>query len=404
MRRFLVFAVLLLLVIAAGVFFLRDRLFAAKAPSFIAAAVTRGDVEQTVLATGMFKPAQLVAVGAQVSGRITALNVKLGDTVKKGALVAEIDSITQRNDLRTTQASLANIRAQRDESEADLENAQITLARQQAIFDKQAGPKSDFDTAVATLKKTVAEIAALDAQITSAEVAVETAEANLAYTHITAPMDGTVLAIVNQQGQTVNAAQSAPTIVILGQLQTMTVLAEISEVDVVKVKVGQAVDFTILGDPENVHKSVLKSIEPAPESITSDSSVDSSSTTSSSSSTSSTSTSAIYYNGIFDVPNADGRFRTYMSAEVHIVLGSAQHVLTIPSAALGAQGTDGQYAVQVVAADNSTSQQKVTIGLNNNVSAEVRSGLAEGDRVVIGEKSATQSTIRPGGGGPPMGL
>jgi macrolide-specific efflux system membrane fusion protein len=403
MRR-LLFVLMPLVAIGVGMFLLRDTLFAADVPAFIAAGVSRGDVEETVLATGIFKPAEMVAVGAQVSGRITALNVKLGDMVKKGALVAEIDSITQRNDLRTAQAALANIKAQRDEAAADLENAQITLVRQQAIFDKQAGPKSDFDTAVATVKKTIAEIASLDAQITSAEVAVETAEANLAYTHITAPMDGTVLAIVNQQGQTVNAAQSAPTIVILGQLQTMTVRAEISEADVVKVKVGQAVDFTILGTPNDVHHTVLQSIEPAPESITSDSSISSSSTTSSASSTSTTSTSAIYYNGIFDVPNPDGRFRTYMSTEVHIVLGSAKNVLTIPSAALGSQDQDGHYSVRTVAADNSTSVRKVAVGLNNSVTAEVLSGLSEGERVVIGEQSTTQATSRPGGGPPPMGL
>ncbi len=398
MRRVFLFALLPLLLVAAVVFALRGRLFAPDSPSFIAATVTRGDLEETVLATGTFKPAQMVAVGAQVSGRITALNVKLGDTIKKGDLVAEIDSVTQRNELRTAEASLANVKAQRDETSADLENAQITLARQQAMFAKQAGPKSDFDTAVATVKKTGAQIAALDAQITSAQVAVETAEANLAYTHITAPMDGTVLAIVNQQGQTVNAAQSAPTIVILGQLQTMTVRAEISEADVVRVKVGQAIDFTILGDPDTVHRTVLQSIEPAPESITSDSSI-SSSTTSSTSSISSTSTSAIYYNGIFNVPNPDGRFRTYMSAVVHVVLGSAQGVLTIPSAALGQRGPGGQYDVRVAAADNSTSIRKVTVGINNNVSAEVRSGLSEGERVVIGEKSA--ATAASGMGGPP---
>ena len=402
--RLLSWLCLTVLVVGCGLFFFRGSLFAADAPSFIAAAVTRGDVEETVLATGTFKPAQMVAVGAQVSGRITSLDVKLGDKVEKGELVAEIDSITQRNDLRTAQAALANVKAQRDEAQADLENAQVTLVRQQSIFDKQAGPKSDLDSALATVKKTVAEIASLDAQITSAEVGVETAEANLAYTHITAPMDGTVLAIVNQAGQTVNAAQSAPTIVILGQLQTMTVRAEISEADIVKVKVGQAVNFTILGDPDDVHRTMLQSIEPAPESITSDSSISSSSTTSSSSSTSTTSTSAIYYNGIFDVPNPDGRFRTYMSAEVHIVLGSASDVLTIPSAALGARGADGQYVVRLVAADNSLSERKVTVGLDNNVTAEIRSGLAEGDRVVVGERSATPSTNRPGGGPPPMGL
>ena len=405
MRRIVLFIVLLLLAGVTGAVFLRGKLFAADTSNFIAAPVSRGSIEQTVLATGTFKPVEMVAVGAQVSGRITALKVKLGDRVTKGSLVAEIDSITQRNDLRTAQAALANVRAQRDESFADLENAEITLTRQTDIFAKQAGSKADYDSAVASVKKIQAQIAALDAQITSAQVAVETAEANLGYTHITAPIDGTVLAVVNQEGQTVNAAQSAPTIVILGQIDTMTVRAEISEADVVKVKAGQDVYFTILGDPGSQQHATLLSIEPAPESITSDSSLTgSSSTTSSSSSSSSTTTSAIYYNGIFNVANADGRFKTYMSAEVHIVLGSVKDVLTVPSAALGAQAGDGAYSVRVVAADNSTVVRKVDVGLNNNVSAEIRSGLSEGDRVVIGEKSAAATATVMHGGPPPMGL
>jgi macrolide-specific efflux system membrane fusion protein len=402
--RVILLGVLLLLVMGTGAVFLRDRLFAADASGFIAAAVARGNVEETVLASGTFKPAKLVAVGAQVSGRITELKVNLGDRVQKGTLVAEIDSITQRNDLRTTQASLANINAQRDESVAELENAQLTLERQQVIVDKQAGSKADLDSAKATLKKTNAQIAAIDAQIIAAEVAVETAEANLAYTHITAPMDGTVLAVVNQEGQTVNAAQSAPTIVILGQLDTMTVRAEISEADVVKVKPGQKVYFTILGDLGNEHSATLQSIEPAPESITSDSSVTSTTNSSSSSSSTSSSSTAIYYIGIFDVPNADGRFRTYMSAEVHIVLGSAQDVLTIPSAALSDDRAGGGYTVHVIASNGFISARKVEIGLNNNVNAEVSSGLSEGERVVIGDASAAKVATTSGGGPPPMGF
>lgn len=401
----LVFVALLLLA-AAGLLLLWSGYFDRQTSSAITAPVTRGNIEEVVLATGTFKPAKLVAVGAQVSGRIIALHVKLGDAVKKDTLIAEIDSTTQSNDLRTAQASLANVRAQRQESEADLANAELTLIRQQTIFRNQAGSKADLDSAEASEKKITAQIAALDAQITSAQVAVETAQANLSYTHITAPMDGTVLAIVNQQGQTVNAAQSAPTIVILGQLDTMIVRTEISEADIVRVKVGQPVYFTILGDPGTRHDAVLQSIEPAPESITSDSSVTSTSTTSSSSTstTSSSSSSAIYYNGVFAVPNGDNHFRTYMSAEVHIVLGQAKDVLTIPSSALGARLTDGSYNVLVVGEDGKQILRKVTVGLNNNVTAEIQSGLSAGESIVIGEATAATTKSNSFGGPPPMGL
>lgn len=406
LRRPAVALTALALVAAAGAFLFREQFFPAQSSSAITAPVIRGDVEEAVLASGTFKPVKLVAVGAQVSGRITSLNVKLGDKVSKDTLIAEIDSTTQSNDLKTAQASLANVRAQRQESEADLENAQLTLTRQQTIFRSQAGSKADLDTAESNVKKITAQIAALDAQIISAEVSVATAEANLSYTRITAPMDGTVLAIVNQQGQNVNAAQSAPTIVILGNLDTMVVRTEISEADVVKVKEGQPVYFTILGEPAKRYDAVLQSIEPAPESITSDSSVSSTSSTTStsSSSTSSSSSSAIYYNGVFAVPNQDNHFRTYMSAEVHIVLGAAKNALTIPSSALGARRADGSYEVQIVGDDGKSVSRQVVTGLNNNVTVEIKSGLSEGERVVIGEANATTTKTSMGGGPPPMGF
>src|SRR3546814_20214862 len=93
---------------------------------------------------------------------------------------------------------------------------------------------------------------------------------NLCYAQITAPSDGTVLAIVTQEGQTVNASQSAPTIIVLGQIDVMTVRAEISEADIVHVRPGQAVTFTILADPDPRYEATLGSLEPAPESITGD--------------------------------------------------------------------------------------------------------------------------------------
>lgn len=399
------YPIILLCLLAAGAaFFLKDDLSAAQSANYLTAAVEKGDIEETVLASGTLKPSRLVAVGSQVSGRITALKVKLGDTVREGDLIAEIDSTTQDNALRKSKAALANVQAQRSEKVAELENARLTLSRQQTIFSKHVGSEADLQSAEADVKMVAAQIEALDAQIAEAEVAVETAKADVGYTRITAPMNGTVLAIVNQEGRTVNAIQSAPTIVILGDLTTMTVRAEISEADITRVKEGQPVRFSLIGDRTTAYDAVLASIEPAPESITSDSSVQTSTATSQTSASSSS--SAIYYIGVFDVPNDDGRFRTYMSVEVSVVLGAAKGALTIPSSALGTAEGPGRYRVRVMAADGTLVERSVEIGLNNKITAEVRSGLEEGERVVISSAGTSASTAKSGrsGGPPPMGL
>ncbi|MBS7543569.1 efflux RND transporter periplasmic adaptor subunit [Ancylobacter oerskovii] len=401
--RFIGTAALLLLLAGAGTYAWQQR-SAAAVPTLITAPVTRGDIEETVLATGTLKPVKLVAVGAQASGRITTVKVKLGDVVRAGDLLAEIDSVTQQNDLRTAEAALANVTAQRAEKQATLRLNETTLARQKRMVDQNAVSRADFDTAEADVDITRAQIDALSAQIVEAQVAVDTARANLGYTRITAPTDGTVLSIVSQQGQTVNAVQSAPTIVILGNLDTMTVRTEISEADIVRVKQGQPLYFTVLGEPERRYDAMLGFIEPAPESIRSDSSFSSSSSTTSSSSSSSSSSEAIYYNGVFDVPNPDGRLRTYMTAEVHIVLGSAKGVLTIPASALGERDGEGRYQVRIAGPNDSVSTRTVEIGLNNKITAQVLSGLEEGERVVIDQangQTAASSSRRPG---PPMGL
>ncbi len=383
LRRLVFLAVVLLAAGGLAVAY-KDRLFAAQGTSYLTAKVGRGDIEDSVLATGILKPVRLVAVGAQVSGRLTSLKVEVGDRVESGALLAEIDSLPQQNALRTAEATLQRTKAERDEKVASLAYAKAAVSRQEKAMKQKAASRDDYEAALATMRETEAQIAALEADILAGEVAVETAQIDLDYTKITAPIDGTVLSVVTQEGQTVNASQSAPTIVILGELGVMRVRAEISEADVVRVKPGQRAYFTIIGDPDRRYETELASIEPAPESIVDDSSI-----SSSSSSSGSTSTEAIYYNGVFDVPNPDGDLRTYMTAEVHIVLGEAQDVLTLPVGALGSRNQDGSYSVQVIGATGAVEPRRVEIGLNDKILAEVRSGLEEGDRVVIGQGSSS---------------
>ena len=353
-----------------------------KKPDMVTAAVTRGDIEQTVLATGVLEPSKLINVGAQASGQVKKLYVGLGDTVKAGDPIAEIDSRTQANTVSNAQASLANARAQRSAASASLTEAQINFQRQQRLYAEGAAAKADFDSAQASLANARASLASSDAQIKQASLQLNTAETNLGYTKIVAPMDGTIVAIVTEEGQTVNANQSAPTIVMLAQLQQMTVSAEISEADVEKVTTGQTVYFTTLGNSDERHYAKLRAIAPAPTSIE----------TQNSSSASASSTSAVYYNGLFDVDNADGKLRTGMTAQVYIVQASAKDTLIVPASALERRGRNR--IVKVVASDGKIEERPVKIGIATSVEAQVLSGLKEGEKVVVAEASQQQQGQR----------
>ena len=364
--------------------FVHSAFFPTTAPTYMTSKVKKGDIEVSVLANGTIKPHRLVAVGARATGRIVSMKVKPGSIVKQGDLLAEIDPTTQTNDLKSKEAALANYRGKLAEQEAQLVLAKQNMNRQQNMISSHAVSKADFDDADAQVKIRAAQIDQLKAQIVQAEVDVETAKVNLGYTRVTAPSDGTVLATVVQEGQNVNAVQSAPTIVILGDLSVMTVRAEISEADVINVKPGQDLYFNVLGNRTRRYESRLEKIEPAPESIRNDISFNSSSTASSSSSTS----QAIYYNGTFNVPNDDGVLRTYMTAEVHIILGRAQKVLLIPSDALNdVLGT--RAVVNVLDKNGKLEARDIETGLNNKVMVEVVSGLEEGETVVTGVSNGT---------------
>jgi len=374
------------------------------APTLATSPVTRGDLEQTVEATGVIDAYKLVSVGAQASGQIKSLKVQLGDTVRQGDLIAEIDATTQRNAVLNAQASLDQVTAQRAVQQATLRQAELEFARQQEMLAAEATSRAEFDSAEAALKTARAQVKAYDAQIQGRQTELGTANANLAYTRITAPMDGTVVAVVAEEGRTVNANQTAPTIVMLARLDLVTVNAEVSEADVVKIKAGMPVYFTTLGDPDRKYHATLRQINPAPSSIASDSS-------SSSSSPSSSSSTAVYYNALFDVENPDGTLRIDMTAQVSVLLKQAKGVLVIPSVALGPKSRDGQYVVRVADADGMPQPRKVRIGINTGSSVEVLSGLKEGEKVVVGEGSATPAASGSGNrggaqmrmGGPGMG-
>jgi macrolide-specific efflux system membrane fusion protein len=350
-------------------------------------AVTKGNVEETVLASGELEANKLVSVGAEVTGRIQKLHVALGDSVKTGDLIAEIDSEPQENAVKSAQAALTNAQAQLTIQRANAEKAAAALTRAEQLQKQKLISDADYRTAQAEAQTAQAQITAAQAQLDKAQIDVDAAKLNLSRTRITSPMDGTIVAVLVEEGQTVSAQQSAPTLVKIADLDQMLVKAEISEADVPRVAPGQQVYFTILGEPDNKIDATLLSIEPAPESIAD-----------TQTSTSSSSSSAVYYNGLFQVANPGHKLRIAMTAEVTIVLNSAVGVLTVPSSALGRKTPDGSYIVAVYHPDSGAVEpQKVKIGLNNNIVAEVVAGLNEGDLVVA--TGAARGTGNGGGNG-----
>ena len=380
----------------------------------------------------------MVSVGAQVSGQVKKMYVQLGDQVKQGQLIAQIDSIRQENELKTAEANIKNQQAQLAVQQANLAKVEAEYKRQQAMFSQDATSRAELEAALANYKTAQAQIASINAQIEQSRLSLATTKENLGYTRIVAPMDGTIVAIVTEEGQTVNANQSAPTIVKLAKLDTMTIKAQISEADVMKVEQGQTVYFTTLGNSDKKHYAKLRQVEPAPNSINTE-------TTSGSSFSSS---SAVYYNALFDVPNEDGKLRIDMTAQVYIVLNEAKNVLTIPAAAIQsqranrkdssanankssdqakksgaettehpkrldlteddkaliAQGKASILMVRVLQADGTAQPQPVLIGLNNRVSAQVLKGLKQGDQVVIADASDSSNDKAKRSSQRPMGM
>ncbi|WP_416384730.1 efflux RND transporter periplasmic adaptor subunit [Serratia marcescens] len=337
------------------------------------ARVERGDIEKSVLATGILKPLRQVNVGAQVNGQLKKLYVKQGDRVIQGQLLAEIDPTLQLNELRKSQAELRSAQAQKLASQVQLKQYQLELKRQRALARDRAGVASDLEKAQAQHDAQLAQLKVNESQIVQAEVAQETARANLAFTRITAPIDGEVLGIVTQEGQTIVSSQSAPTILVMADVDTMMVHTRISENDILQVKTGQPLWFYVAADPRRRYEGAMGAIQQAPvEALETDPL----------GRNSSQQTAAVYYNGVFAVANGERRLRTSMTAQVFIMTERAQGVVRVPMAALGAALDEGSYQVKVLEGGQ-TVVRRVRIGTRDRRYAEVLEGLNAGEQVLL---------------------
>jgi macrolide-specific efflux system membrane fusion protein len=409
-KRMAAFVVIPLLAVAAAAGWYKLHPKTNPAARFVTATVAQGDIEDSVTALGNLQPKNYVDVGAQVSGQLQKIDVLVGQKVKAGDLLAEIDPTLAEAKLTADQAALANLQAQLVDKRAQLDLAQQQLGRQQNMMKDNATSEDALQIAATTVRSNKAQIAALEAQANEAQSTLAADKANLGYTKIYAPMAGTVVSLTAQQGQTLNASQTAPIILRIADLATMTVWTQVSEADVPRLRIGMDAYFTTLGDQNQRWSGRLLQIQPTPDVVN----------------------NVVLYPALFDVANPDGKLMTQMSAQVFFVVAAVKNAVTVPVAALHqpgerkakteadpdmadpAAGTTGDdagkvaspgdaenakpYFVRVLDGTGHAVRRQVWIGISNRVSAEVLEGLDPGDVVVVGRHTTDEAADAGSGG------
>ena len=337
--------------------------------SYLAETVERGSIENAITAVGTLSALRSINVGAQVSGQLKSVKVEIGDQVKEGQLIAEIDPSPFEKKVEIASAQLDNLKAQLLSKEAQLTLKKLNAARQKSLLATRGVSQATVDQADADLAVANADVKALGAQIRQQEAQLASDRVDLGYTKIYSPMEGTVVDQAAKEGETLNAVQSAPTIVTVADLKVMTVEAQVSEADISRLKPGMSVYFTLLGQPEKRFTGTLRQIKPTP----------------------ATENNVVLYYALFDVPNPTGELMINMSAQVYFVLDEAKDVLLVPTSALNYKREGPgkpKISVRIVDRSGTVTDRTVEVGVRNRVQAEIKSGLEDGDKVIVTSASS----------------
>jgi len=312
MKRFLLVLMVVLAVTASVAAYYRAN-SGTDAPQFTTATVTRGDVVQTVEATGTLEAVTTVQVGSQVSGTIASLHADFNSQVKKGQVVARLEPSVLQAQVEQARASLDRLQADVDRARVTVDDAQQKQKRAHELFAQGLIAAADNDTADVTARQAQASLVAAQAQVTQARASLNQAEVNLSHTVITAPVDGTVISRSVDVGQTVAASMSAPTLFeIARDLREMQVNASIDEADIGQIASGQSVTFRVDAYPNDTFTGRVSQVRLNPV----------------------VTQNVVSYVTVIDVPNPELKLKPGMTATVTIEVARADDVVRVPVSAL----------------------------------------------------------------------
>jgi HlyD family secretion protein len=336
-KRLIVLTLAAVLLGGGGLFYYRSQ-NAAKVPTPVTAAVTRGNVVAKVDATGTLAPVTTVQVGSQVSGTVKALAVDYNAEVRKGQVIARLDPSLFQTQVDQARATLIKSQSDVDRAKVEVDDSSSKMRRAQELYDQKLISRNDLETAQTTAMQAQAALKSAEAQVTQARASLNQAQVNLQHTIITSPIDGTVISRNVDVGQTVAASMSAPTLYVIAQdLTHMQVSASIDESDIGRIQNGQLVTFRVDAYPQQTFRGTVKQVR-----------LDAK-----------TDQNVVSYTTMIDVPNEDLRLKPGMTANVTVQIAASENVLRVPNSALRFAPTPelfaalGQEPPQQLAADGS---------------------------------------------------
>jgi HlyD family secretion protein len=375
---------------------------AAAAPEFTTVAVSRGDVVQSVKATGTLEAVTTVQVGSQVSGTIASLHADYNTQVRKGQVVARLEPSVLQSQVDQARATLLRLQADAERSRVALEDARVQQRRAETLSGQQLLPTSELESARVATLQAEATYKSAQAQIAQSRASLNQAEVNLSHTTITAPIDGIVISRSVDVGQTVAASMQAPVLFTIAQdLRQMQVNASVDEADIGKIAPAQDVTFQVDAYPGKTFAGTVRQVRLAPV----------------------VEQNVVSYVTVIDVPNPERQLKPGMTANVSIVIARTDDALKVPNAALRyrpaaapgqssprqsatgessrgetapggrARGERGTRRVWVLDGNAQPQPVNVQVGVNDGTTTAVTGGdLEAGDRVVTGAAPAAGAT------------
>ena len=379
-KKIILIAVSIAVVAGAG-FWLFGSSKAQHKVTYETAVVTRGEISESITATGTIEPVTEVEVGTQVSGIIDKIYADYNSVVTKGQLIAEMDRVT-------LQSEVASQRAAYNGAKAEYEYQQKNYERNRGLHEKQLISDTDYEQSVYNYEKA-------KSNYESSQASLAKAERNLSYATITSPIDGVVINRAVEEGQTVASGFETPTLfTIAADLTQMQVVADVDEADIGGVEEGQRVSFTVDAYPKDTFEGTVTQIRLGEDSSTS--------------SGSSTSSTVVTYEVVISAPNPDLKLKPRLTANVTIYTLDRKDVLSVPARALRFTPERPLIGENDIVKDcesphklwtregNTFTAHPVTVGISNGINTEIISGISEGATIV------TEATIgkMPGGGAP----
>lgn len=350
--------------------------------NFTTEAVAPANIENSVTATGSIEAVKTVTVGTQVSGIIDKLYVDYNSVVKKGQVIAELDKQNLQSQLNSSKAALSQAQANLTSAMSDLAYQKANYQRYRTLYNKGLIAANDYEQARLSWQTAAATVAERRDAVASAREEVNRAQTNLSYAVITSPIDGVVISKSVEEGQTVAASYSTPTLFTIAKdLKDMRVIADVDEADIGGVKVGQRVTFTVDAYPDDTFEGAVTQVRQE----------------------ATTTNNVVTYEVVISAPNQDLKLKPGLTANVTIYTQETKGVLSVPSKALRftpeKDAVGGRKIKDIANAKNKVwtlegntlVAHRVTVGATDGTHTQILSGIKKGQKVITGY-AATQTT------------